>query len=349
MGHTGPIKMGFIGYGRAAVQQHAKELESFSEQFRVVAVSVRSSDRQEAARATYGCAIYGDYRELLRDPEVELVDITTPSIDHAPMAIAALDADRHVFLEKPIAVSYAEAKALQEAAGRSRGKLLVRHNRRFFSDYVQMKEIIDSGRLGNVFLIRMRCLKFDLRDDWQTLKARGGGLLLNMGPHFIDHCLGFLGWKYTSLWADLKLVAATGDAEDHIKIIFKGGGNLLIDLELSGGAAFDEVSIWAYGKHGAAACDGKTIRLKYYDPAKVTSRVASGATANPNAPFGSSTAIPWVEKTVPVRPPQRYIWNDVFRAIREGAEYPITVEQSVQVMKVIDEAKAVAGGPCRMI
>lgn len=339
MGHTGPVKVGLLGYGRAAVQQHAPEMEALGEKFQVIAVSVKSPDGQAAARAKYHCAVYGDYRDLVSDEGVELVDITTPSVDHTPMAIAALEAGKHVFLEKPIGVSYQEALALQAAAQKSRGKLLVRHNRRFAGDFRQVKDIIDSGRLGEVFLIRARALKFDVRDDWQTLKARGGGMLLNMGPHFIDHCLELLGWKYASLWADVKLVAATGDAEDHAKIIFKGTGGLVVDLETSGGAAFDEVSFCAYGKDGALKCDGKTIRLKYFDPRKVTLRPARAASPDANSPFGSGIAIPWVEESIPVGPSQRMIWNEVYKAIREGGEYPITVEQAVQSMKVIEEVK----------
>jgi scyllo-inositol 2-dehydrogenase (NADP+) len=343
MGHEGPIRVGVIGYGRAAVQQHARELEALIDKFQIVAVCVRSKERQELARAKYHCAIYGDYRDLLKDTNVELVDITTPSVDHAPMAIAALEADQHVFLEKPISVSYAEAEALLAAAKRSQGKLLVRHNRRFFSDFAQVKEIIDSGLLGEVFLIRVRCLKYDLRDDWQTLKERGGGILLNVGPHFIDHCMELLGWKYESLWADAKLVAARGDAEDHAKIIFRGEGGQVVDLEISGGAALDEVSLAAYGKHGALTCDGKTIRVKYYDPHKVVPRAARPGSPDMNAPFGSGMTIPWIEETIPVRPSQREIWNEVYKAVREGGEFPITVEQAVQVMRVIDEVKGMTG------
>jgi predicted dehydrogenase len=342
-GHAGAIRIGVIGYGRAVVQQHARELEALTDKFQVVAVCVPSKDCQDLARAKYHCAIYGDYWDLLKDPNVELVDVATPSVDHAAMAIAALDAGKHVFLEKPIGVSYSEAEALKAAAKRAPGKLLVRHNRRFFSDFVQVKGIIDSGVLGEVFLVRVRCLKFDLRDDWQTLKERGGGMLLNVGPHFIDHCLEFLGWKYASLWADLKLVAATGDAEDHAKIIFRGEGGLIVDLEISGGAALDEVSFAAYGKHGALACDGKMIHVKYYDPPKVVSRAARAASPEVHAPFGSGITIPWIEDVVPLHPPQREIWNEVYKAIREGGEFPITVEQAVQVMKVIDEVKGMTG------
>jgi predicted dehydrogenase len=343
MAHEGPIRVGVIGYGRATVQQHALELEAVKDKFQIVAVSVRSKERQELARAKYHCAIYGDYWDLLKDPNVELVDITTPSVDHAPMAIAALDAGKHVFLEKPITVSYLEAEELEAAAKRSPGKLLIRHNRRFFSDFAQVKEIIDSGLLGEVFLIRVRCLTYDLRDDWQTLKDCGGGMLLNVGSHFIDHCLEFLGWKYASLWADAKLVAARGDAEDHAKIIFRGESGLVVDLEISGGAAFDEVSYAAYGKHGALACDGKTIRVKYYDPRKVVPRTARRGSPDINAPFGSGITIPWIEETIPVRPPQREIWNEVYKALREGREFPITVEQAVRIMRVIDEVKGMTG------
>jgi len=337
--------MGVIGYGRATVQMHATELAGLTDKFQFAAVSVRSKDRQELARAKFHCAIYSDYRDLIKDPSVELVNVATRSVDHASMAIAALEAGKHVFLEKPISVSYAEAQELQAAAKRSKGKLLIRHNRRFASDFVQVKEIIDSGLLGEVFLIRVRFVKYDLRDDWQTLQECGGGMLLNMGPHFIDHCMEFLGWKYEVQWADTRRVAATGDAEDYAKVIFKGESGLVVDLEMSGGAAFDEVSFSAYGKLGALTCNGKAIHVKYYDPGGVATRAARAATPAIDAPFGSGISIPWVEETIPLRPPQRELWGEVYKAIREGSEFPIKVDQSVQIMKVIDEVKALAGKP----
>jgi scyllo-inositol 2-dehydrogenase (NADP+) len=334
-----PIRVGMIGYGRAAVQHHVPEMEAQGGRFRAVAVCARNRNRQELAHARHECAVYGDFHDLLKNPDVELVDITTPSIDHAAMAIAALQAGKHVFLEKPIAVSLAEAEKLQSAARSAKGKLLVRHNRRFFADFTQMKEIIDSGRLGEVFLVRIRSLKYDLRDDWQTLKSHGGGILLNVGPHFIDHGLDLLGWKFQTLWAGTAVVAARGDAEDHAKILLQGEHGTVIDLEMSGGAALDEVSFSAYGRWGALVCDGKTIRMKYCDPGKITLHAARSATPDPKAPFGSGVAIPWVEETIPVGKPQREIWDEVYKTLREGAEFPITVEQAVLGLNVIDRAK----------
>jgi len=102
------------------------------------------------------------------------VNVATPSSDHAAMAIAALDAGKNVVLEKPIAISYVEAEAVQQAASRAAGKLFVRHNRRFFGDFVQVKEVIDSGSWRSVF-DPGPSLKYDFRNDWQTLKACGAG------------------------------------------------------------------------------------------------------------------------------------------------------------------------------
>jgi hypothetical protein len=83
--------------------------------------------------------------------------------------------------------------------------------------------------------------------------------------------------------------------------------------------------------------------VKYYDPQKVVSRAARAATPDVDAPFGSGITLPWIEDVIPLQPPQREIWNEVYKAIREGGEFPITVEQAVQVMKVIDEVKGMTG------
>ena len=195
---------------------HSKELEMYKDLYKVVAAMDPEADRlAEMEKRFKGCRTYQNFDELLADKDVELVVVANRSPEHTPYAIKALKAGKYVFVEKPIALSYAEAKQLLAASKKYPGKLFCRHNRRFESAFNHVKEIIDSGILGEVFLIKRRIHSFQRREDWQTIIDCGGGQLNNWGPHIIDQGVQFLNNKVKEVWGDLKKVKALGDAEDH--------------------------------------------------------------------------------------------------------------------------------------
>jgi len=143
----------------------------------------------------------------VQDRDVDLVVTATRSDTHAAVNIAGLQAGKHVIAEKPFATSTAEADATIEAARHAAGRLLVRQNRRFDAAFVHIKEILASGKLGDVHLVKLYRHNYQRRADWQTLRAWKGGLMNNWGPHIIDHALRMIDAR-SCLWIDLKNVAA---------------------------------------------------------------------------------------------------------------------------------------------
>jgi predicted dehydrogenase len=271
------------------------------------------------------------------------VDIANRQADHVPDTLKALKANQHVFLEKPIALDYREALKLKPAVAKSKGKLFIRHNRRFEPAFQHIREIIASGVLGNVHEIKLRRNGFQRRDDWQTLRSCSGGQLLNWGPHIIDHGLRFLNCPVVDLWSHLKCVAAAGDAEDHLKIIMMGENGRMIDIEISGGAALTEPIYIVLGSKGALTSDEQTIHLKYLNPArKHASRRAKAGTPMSYG-FGTPDKLYWVEKTIKVAPKARcdthHIWDHLYASIRKRKRFPITLEESLEVMRIISKVK----------
>ena len=232
---TAPVRVGIVGLGRAGWGMHCQELDAFPALFKIVAVCDPIKERRDLAVSKYNCSAYRQYEDLLADHEVELVDIATCSDEHVEHALAALATGRWTQLEKPMCRNYDEALVLRAAAIKSRNRLVVRHNRRFEPGFQQVREIIDSGLLGEVYDIKLRRGSYQRRDDWQTVKRCGGGQLLNWGPHIIDHALQFLDAPPAKIWSDLKRVAAVGDAEDYVHILMRNAGGLTVDLEISGG------------------------------------------------------------------------------------------------------------------
>lgn len=340
--NTGPIKLGIVGLGRAGAGMHCPELESRKDMFQIVAVCDIIEERRNKMAEKYGCSAYQTIEELVANPEVEMVAIATRSIDHFRHGKVALEAGKDVFMEKPMCCTYTEALELKEIAENSRGKLYIRHNRRFEPGFQHIREIMVSGILGEVYEIKLRRVGYQRRDDWQTLKEFGGGQLLNWGPHIIDHGLQFLDSPLKGIWSDLKRIAAVGDAEDHIKIILTGENGRIIDIEISGGAAISEPEYLLWGTKGALSCDGNTIKLKYLDP-NIVIEPRQPDPGTPGASFGTPETLKWIEETVPVSPAKKVdmtmIWDELYNAVRKGATFPITLDQAVEVMRVISMAK----------
>ncbi|MGQ9813626.1 MAG: Gfo/Idh/MocA family protein [Candidatus Roseilinea sp.] len=339
-----PIKIAIAGIGRAGWGMHCPELDKRRDKFVIVAACDVLPERGAMMRDRYGCRAYTDFDALLNDPDVELVSIATPTLLHVPQAVRALQADKHVFLEKPIALTMADAETLRDAATHSAGRLFFRHNRRFEPAFTHIREIMASGVLGWVYEIKLRRNGYQRRSDWQTLLACGGGQLNNWGPHIIDHALRLLESPVAGLWRDLKRIAAVGDAEDHVKIVLTGENGRVIDLEISGGAALSEPEYVVLGDRGALICQGDTITLKHlpadYAPPEAQ---ASADTPGMDYGFGKGGPLPWITRTMPVGPSAPCdidsIWDHLYAALREGAPFPITMDEAFEVVKVIEAAR----------
>lgn len=337
-----PIGLGIVGLGRAGWGMHCPEIEGKQDKFRIVAACDTIQERCDLAAEKYGCGTYADIGGLIADPDVEMVSVATRSCDHFEHTRLALEAGKDVFLEKPMCPAYAEAAKLVELSDRSKGNLYVRHNRRFEPAFQHVREIIDSGILGEVYEIKLRRVGYQRRDDWQTLIEFGGGQLLNWGPHVIDHSLRLLGAPVKSIWSDLKLMAAAGDAEDHLKIVLTGENGRLIDIEISGAAALGEPEYMIWGSRGALRSDGNSFVMRYINPEQVLEdRHANPGT--PGAAFSSPENLEWIEETIPIKPKlsvdMTTIWDELYNSIREVAEFPIKLEEALEVMKVVETAK----------
>ncbi|MBQ7637676.1 MAG: Gfo/Idh/MocA family oxidoreductase [Clostridia bacterium] len=141
--------------------------------------------------------VYTDYRELLRDPEVNAVDICTPNDLHSEIAVAALNAGMDVFCEKPDAVDVEKAMEMRQAAEKSGKLLMVMRNNRFTSASRYLKSFIEDGRAGEIYCGRCGWLRrrgIPGKGGWFTTKARsGGGPLIDLGVHMIDLAIWLMG------------------------------------------------------------------------------------------------------------------------------------------------------------
>lgn len=342
-----PIKLGIVGIGRAGYGMHCPELRDKKDKFTIVAACDIIPERTEKMNKEYGCKTYDNIEDLLKDDEIEMVAIATRSCDHFKHAVMALNAGKSIVLEKPMCRTYKEALELKALVEKLNGpKIYARHNRRFEVNFQKIKEIIASGILGNVFEIRIARDSYSRRDDWQTLSEFGGGQLLNWGPHIIDQSLRLLDSPVKKLYSDLKHTVAAGDCEDHLTITFIGENDRTVRMQISGGMCMPTPQYEVFGTKGALKVedDGRMV-AKYIDPEqKLAPPVANpgtpGQTFGKSGTFAGKEEIRWIETTIDKeRQNLSVIWNYVYESFREGKEYPISLDEAISVIEVIDKVK----------
>jgi predicted dehydrogenase len=268
-------------------------------------------------------------------------------VDHAPHTRLALAAGCHVVVEKPMAMSVAEADGMIRAATRARRKLFVHQNYRFNDEYRHLREVLDSGVLGPVFQVSARWSHYARRNDWQTLRRNGGGVLNNTGPHLVDMALDFLDAPVADVWGDLQHIKDAGDCEDHVKVVLRGTNGRVCDLELSTANAGPSMKWTLLGACGSLTCDGTTSTLRWYDPRRVR-RLSLNTGAAPNRRYGvdgKGETLPWHEKTMPAKPAKRGggFYDNVAAVLRRGAPMVVTPPQAREIIRTIERAKRGTG------
>ncbi|MBE7175429.1 MAG: Gfo/Idh/MocA family oxidoreductase [Mucilaginibacter polytrichastri] len=194
-----PIKTGVLAYGMSGKVFHAPFLHT-NDQFQFSAVTERT---KKAAHERYpDVKSYDSVDALIADESLELIIINTPNFTHYEYAEKALKAGKHVLIEKPVAVTANEAKQLFSLAKSVDRQLLVYQNRRYNSDFLSVKKVLEEGRLGKLIDVYFRYDRYRLGIGAKYFKEEpypGSGLAYDLGPHLLDQALSLFGRpeKYT--------------------------------------------------------------------------------------------------------------------------------------------------------
>lgn len=228
-------KIGLIGCGGVS-GAHVPCYLAIPEQAKVIATcDVVEKNAQERAKALGAEAWYTDYHELLKRDDIDAVDICLPHHLHAPVAVSAAKAKKHAIVEKPMCTTLAEADEMINAAEENGVKLMVAQCQRFDPGNVKVKELIESGAIGDVFCARADCNQHLTRGDWlHSNKEAGGGVVISVAVHKLDLLRWFLG--------DVKRVAAF---QKSALGTMEGEDASVASLEFEGGAVGEMVSLYA--------------------------------------------------------------------------------------------------------
>ncbi|MCE9901185.1 oxidoreductase [Raoultella terrigena] len=211
------IRVAIIGYGYASKTFHAP-LISGTPGMTLAAVS--SSDEGKVRIDWPAVPVVAEPRQLLDDPNIDLIVIPTPNDTHFPLAKAALEAGKHVVVDKPFTVTLSQAREL-DAVARSRGRLLsVFHNRRWDSDFLTVKSLINEGLLGEVCYFESHFDRYRprIRDRWRERGGPGSGIWFDLGPHLLDQAICLFGLP-VSMTVDLAQLRPGAQSTDYFHAV----------------------------------------------------------------------------------------------------------------------------------
>ncbi|WP_256758876.1 Gfo/Idh/MocA family protein [Cohnella sp. WQ 127256] len=191
------LKVGVIGTGGIFKGAHLPGWLSHKEVEIVAFCDAFKASAEAAAKDFPDAKVYDDYRELIADPSIDIVGISTPNLYHSEIAIAALQKGKHVFCEKPDAVNPVEAQKMADVAKASGKLLMAMRNNRFSEEAKFAKRIIEQGQLGDLYMGRCGWIRrrgIPGRGGWFTTKElSGGGPLIDLGVHMIDMAMWLSG------------------------------------------------------------------------------------------------------------------------------------------------------------
>ena len=336
---TRTLKVGLIGTGGIA----AAHMPGWSQSEHAEVVA--GSDINAEALAQWGkqwdvATLSTDANDLFNNPDIDIIDICTPNNYHAPLAIAALEAGKHVLCEKPLAPTPSAIQQMIDARDRSGKMLMTAQHFRFSGTAKAMKHEIEQGVLGEIYHARSWMLRRSILPNLPGFilkKHSGGGACIDIGVHILDLTLWFMGNPKPvsvtgvartelakaagafSTWGDGS-IPADMDVEEFASafVRFENGATLILEVSwmLHHDTEGEDMQIWLYGKEGGAHWPDCRI---YH------------TSATNRQHYNTS-----LQHTHDIHAPHAQECIEFAQAIIDGAHSPVPAEQSLQVMQILD-------------
>lgn len=330
-----PLGVGIVGMGGIGAL-HARALAELGGRARLVAFSGRARPPDPVDPAVRP-AVRLEPAEVITHPDVDVVAICTPSGTHARLALAALEAGRHVVVEKPLALDVGDALRVARAAReRGRGVSMIAQ-RRLEAEHVALKRALDDGALGEVRLATTHVHWY--RDDdyyraapWRSPADQGGGSLLNQGVHNVD-LLRWLCGPVESVTAQSGTLAHAIEAEDATvaTLRFASGALGVVTTTTATPPGFP-ATISLFGSRGSVELGQGEVRR--WDVPGVPEPVPGGATSGAADPLAIGHAGHLAQ------------WTRIVDALETSAPLPVGIDDAVETVRLlcaIQEAAATGG------
>ncbi len=353
----GIIGCGFVAHGAGTANLvHMPSWVKMKDEVELVAFCDLIKEKAEKSAAEFGvpeAKVYTNYKDLLKDESIDIVDVCTPNKSHSEITVAALEADKHVYCEKPMAKKHVDAVKMVEAAKRTKKKLTIGYQYRFRADSWYLYQLCRKGELGEIYFAKAHALRRRAVPTWGVFlneEEQGGGALIDIGTHALDMTMwmmdnyqprSILGSTFKKFAGQTNTANFFGDW-DPAKFTVEDSAFGLVKME-SGATIFLEAS-WALNildaieekvtlcgtKAGADMRGGLRInkadmnKLVVSQPAVLPGGVDVFDTP-PSPPPGELFARSWIDciknNTEPVvKPEQALVVTQILEAIYESAK-----------------------------
>ncbi len=189
---NGKLQVAVIGCGGIANQKHFPALKAQADKCDMVAFCDIIVEKAEKAAAEYGvpnAMVYADYKELLKDSNIDIVHVCTPNVAHSPITVAAFEAGKNVMCEKPMAATTEAAQEMMDAWKKSGKKFTIGYQNRFRKDTQMLHEACEAGDLGEIYFAKAHAIRRRAVPTWGVFpdkSKQGGGPLIDIGTHALD-------------------------------------------------------------------------------------------------------------------------------------------------------------------
>ena len=255
MANNGKVKVGIIG-SQFQGDIHAASLQIMPQAAEAVAVASPTPGNAAALAKKYNIPrVFTDYREMLKEKDIEMVTIAAPNSLHAQMAKDCAAAGKHIVCEKPLAMTIAEGEEMIAAAKRHGVLLMYGEELLFTPKYMKAKEMADAGAFGKIYLLKQSEKHFGPHSEWfWDANRSGGGAFMDLGCHGIAFCYWFLGRPaIKSIYCQMGTYVhmdKTRAEDDSICILeFANGANAVIENSWARRGGMDD-RIEVYGDAG---------------------------------------------------------------------------------------------------
>lgn len=337
------LRMGIIGYGFMG-QWHNNHAGTMDE---VEITAICDTDPQKLKKAPEGVKKYSDYREMLKDDNVDWVMISVPNHLHRQIAVDAAAAGKNMIVEKPCAMTVAEFDEMYAAARENGVLFTVDQNRRWDRDYSMVKKALEEKRLGEIFMVKSSLYGvFGRMHDWHEYKEFGGGMLYDWGVHLIDQMLDLIPERITQICADMKC-AVNREVDDYFRILLYFESGLAAEIELGTFLLGKMPRFYVAGDKGTMVVEeikaenGAIYRAGEFR--KCLPETVKDLDAGPTRTFSTKAEDVVYTEELPFIERKYSDWNDFFRnivgVINGTEEFAVKPEQVRRVLQVMEAAR----------
>lgn len=331
------IKTGVLSFGMSGSLFHCPFLEQHPN-FVLAAIVERTKKK---ARITYpNIKSYDTIDELLSDSDIELVIINTPSATHFDFALKALENNKHVLVEKPFTVFSKEAKTLFKVAKERNLHLMPFQNRRYDSDFLSVKEVLESGKLGDLIEVHFRYDRYKYKLGENRSKETpvlGNGLIYNLGPHLVDAAMALFGTPLR--YKKVKQGHRPGtQIDDYAQIHLEYPKGMQVFITVSLLVADEQPAFVLHGTKGSYVKARTDVQERQLQLGMKPNNPQFGIEEDGKSGLLTTVENNMVTKEKIMASPASYynIFEAMYQTIRNNVPFPITEEQVVKQIEIIE-------------